>query len=272
MVHLSGGGDEAPSVIRELCREGVFQQSTNGLAKGYAQGNLVLLPPGQDADAFAKFCMGNPKPCPLLEVVESGPYGLVDMAKGVDLRTDLPKYLVYRGGKVVEERTDIKELWVEENQWVAFVIGCSFSFEDAIERAGLSVRHNELGTTVPMYKTTVDCRESGGYKGKMVMSMRPYKPQDIPKVINITGKFSRVHGAPLHVGKPKDIGISDLSKPDYGDPPEIRQGEVPVFWGCGVTPQLVLSQCRPNLSYITHKPGHMLVLDKLNADLARKYG
>ena len=251
------------STVRQACRSGRLTGPTPGLALGFVQANLVILP-REHADDFLLFCQRNPKPCPLLDVTEPGDVQPKGVAPGADLRTDLPAYRVWRNGELVGEPTDIRDLWRDD--FVSFVIGCSFTFENALLAEGLPVRHIEQGVNVPMYNTTRPCRPAGRFHGPLVVSMRPMTPTQAEAATRICARFPRVHGVPVHVGDPKAIGIADLSQPDYGDPVEIRPGEVPVFWACGVTPQAALMRSQLPLA-ITHKPGHMFLTDRRDADL-----
>jgi uncharacterized protein YcsI (UPF0317 family) len=232
-----------------------------------AQANLVVLPTGSghsEAAEFHQFCLANPKPCPLLEVTRPGDPVPRVLAPAADLRTDLPRYRVYRNGELADERTDIKELWRDD--LVAFLIGCSFTFERALLEAGVPVRHLELGRNVPMYRTTRQCVPVGRFQGPLVVSMRPIPVSLVSKATAVTEAYPQMHGAPVHVGDPAALGIEDLSVPDYGDPVPVREGEVPVFWACGVTPQAVaVASGVPFM--ITHSPGHMFITDHLDADI-----
>jgi uncharacterized protein YcsI (UPF0317 family) len=242
---------------RAAARAGEHRGPTAGLAPGHTQANLVVLPEA-DAFDFLRFCVRNPKPCPVLEVTEPGSPEPAETAPGADLRTDLPRYRVYRHGELAGEPTDVADLWRED--LVAFLIGCSFTFERAMLAEGLPVRHVEQGVNVPMYRTAVACRPAGRFAGPLVVSMRPMTPPQAVRATQITSRFPSVHGAPVHVGDAAPLGIADLDAPDYGDPVEVRDGEVPVFWACGVTPQAVAVASRPELM-ITHAPGHMFVTD-----------
>lgn len=233
------------------------------------QANLVVLPKTLAYD-FLLFCQRNPKPCPLLDVTDPGDPQPCGVALGADLRTDLPRYRVYRNGVMTEERTDIVDLWREDS--VGFLLGCSFTFEDALQHAGLEVRHlNELlpdgsPKNVPMYVTKLPCRSAGVFHGPTVVSMRPYSPANAVLAAQITARFPRAHGAPIHIGDPAAIGVRDISKPEFGDAVTIKPGEVPVFWACGVTPQAAVMQSKPEIA-ITHAPGHMFVCDLTDAQL-----
>ncbi|OQR98431.1 hypothetical protein ACHHYP_08666 [Achlya hypogyna] len=253
-----------PRQFRELCRSGSYADNSAGFAPGYAQANLVILPKEHAYD-FLLFCQRNPKPCPLLEVSDVGAVEMTRTAPGSDIRTDLPKYRIYEHGKLTAEISDIRDYWRDD--LVTFLLGCSFSFEGALANAGLNVRHWEEKCNVPMYRTNVPCDSAGVFSGKLVVSMRPYKPRDGIKAAMITGRYPNVHGSPVHMGNPADIGIADINRPDYGDVVTIREGEVPVFWACGVTPQAVLLASRPAFA-ITHAPGHMFVTDIANESLA----
>ena len=243
--------------VREACRSGEWTGPTSGLADGFAQANLVMLPESEAAD-FLLFCHRNPKPCPLLEVTAAGQTGLSHCAQDADLRTDLPKYRVWENGELIDEPTDITRFWRDD--LVSFLIGCSFTFEGAMQRAGLPVRHVDLGTNVPMYKTNIPCQPAGRFHGPLVVSMRPLKPADAIRAIQITSRYSAVHGAPVHFGDPSQIGISQIDRPDFGDAVPIYAGEVPVFWACGVTPQAAIMAAKPRFC-ITHAPGCMFVTD-----------
>jgi uncharacterized protein YcsI (UPF0317 family) len=249
--------------VRASCRRGELARPTPGLALGFVQANLVVLPKDWAFD-FLLFCQRNPKPCPLLDVTEPGDPEPKFVALGGDLRTDLPAYRVWRDGELVEEPTDIVKHWRDD--LVSFVIGCSFTFENALLAAGVPVRHIEQNVNVPMYRTNIACRSVGRFAGPMVVSMRPLTPELAVKAARICSRFPRAHGAPVHLGDPAAIGIRDIARPDFGDPVEIRPGELPVFWACGVTPQVVLMQARPPFA-ITHKPGHMFLTDLRDVDL-----
>jgi len=254
----------SPKEIRELIRRGEWQSPTAGLSPGYAQANLVILPKGLAFD-FLLFCQRNPKPCPLLEVTDPGSYEPVMTAPGADLRRDLPKYRVYRKGELQAEPTDLMELW--QHDLVAFLLGCSFTFEATLLKAGVPVRHLEEGKNVPMYITKQECQRAGAFHGPLVVSMRPVPSELISRTVQVTSRFPAVHGAPIHVGDPEALGIKDLNKPDFGEAVTIRKGEIPVFWACGVTPQALAQRARPELM-ITHSPGHMFITDLRDEELA----
>jgi uncharacterized protein YcsI (UPF0317 family) len=237
---------------------------TSGMAPGYVQGNLAILPKALAAD-FARFCQLNPKPCPLLGQSEPGDPRLPMLGEDLDIRTDIPLYRVWKKGELVEEVTDLKKVWRDD--LVSFVLGCSFSFEEALIEGGIELRHITLNVTVPMYRTSIATVPAGPFHGPMVVSMRPMKPADAIRAIQITTRFPSVHGAPVHVGKPELIGIADVMKPDYGDPLPVAADEIPVFWACGVTPQSVVATAKPEFC-ITHYPGCMLVTDRRNSEFA----
>jgi uncharacterized protein YcsI (UPF0317 family) len=249
--------------IRQHARSGALDGPTAGMALGYVQANLVVVRKELAFD-FLLFCQRNPKPCPLLDITELGSPEPRLVAPGADLRTDLPRYRVYEKGKLIDEPGDLEARW--EDNLVAFLLGCSFTFEGALINAGVPVRHLETGCNVPMYLTNRLCRPAGVFKGPMVVSMRPLTPELTVKAIEICGRFPRAHGSPIHFGDPQALGIRDLATPDFGDPVEMRPGEVPVFWACGVTPQAVAMEARPDL-LITHKPGHMFVTDLRDFEL-----
>ena len=250
------------AAVRAACRAGTLTGPTPGLAMGFVQGNLVIVPK-EFAFDFLLFCQRNPKPCPLLDVTDPGDPEPKTVAPGADLRTDLPAYRIWRDGQLAAEPTDIRPLWRDD--LVSFVIGCSFTFENALLEAGIPVRHIEHGSNVPMYNTDRPCRSAGRFAGPLVVSMRPMASEQALDATYICGRFPRAHGSPVHFGDPAAIGIADLSRPDYGDRVEVRPGEVPVFWACGVTPQAALMQAKLPLA-ITHKPGHMFLTDLRDAD------
>lgn len=254
---------EDPRAARAIIRAGEYTGHTAGIAPTFVQGNLCILPK-ELATEFAAFCQRNPKPCPVIGMGAPGDPSLPDLGD-IDIRTDVPRYRVFKDGKLVDEPTDIGTYWRDD--LVTFVLGCSFSFELPLLQAGLRLQHVERDTTVPMYRTSIDCVPAGRFRGKMVVSMRPFAPADAIRAIQVTSRFPAVHGAPVHLGLPEAIGVRDLMQPDFGDPPHIEPGQLPLFWGCGVTPQVVIEAARPSIC-ITHKPGAMLLTDKLNADLA----
>jgi len=250
--------------VRRLCRTGAFDGPTAGHAPGYVQGNLAILPRDW-ADDFLRFCHANPKPCPLLGVSDPGNHALPMLGADLDIRTDLPRYRVWKNGELADEPRDLLSVW--RGDLVSFVIGCSFSFEEALLQSEVPIRHIERGTNVPMYRTNIPTRAAGRFHGPMVVSMRPLAPSDAIRAVQITTRLPAVHGAPVHLGFPEKIGIKDLAKPDYGDPVPVEPGELPVFWACGVTPQAAIAAARPPFA-ITHSPGRMLVTDLKNAELA----
>ena len=253
-----------PSEIWEMIRSGQWTGPTPGMAKGYVQANLVVLPKDWAYD-FLVFAQRNPKPCPVLDITEPGDPEPRIVAPGADLRTDLPRYRVWKDGKLVEEPTDILSCW--QDDLVAFLLGCSFSFESALVEASIPIRHIECGCNVPMYITNIPCKPAGRLSGPMVVSMRPIPAAMVPKAVLATGRFPAVHGAPVHIGDPSLIGIKDISKPDFGDPVPINEGEIPVFWACGVTPQAALMASNVPFA-ITHAPGHMFICAVKDADYA----
>jgi uncharacterized protein YcsI (UPF0317 family) len=252
-----------PREVRRAIRLRRHTGHTAGLAPGHVQGNLCILP-REYAEEFRQFCERNPKPCPLIGMSAPGEPGIPALGADLDIRTDIPKYRVYEHGVLKEEVADLNALWRDD--LVSFVLGCSFSFEEALMKAGLRLRYVDEGRNVPMYRTSVDTTPAGRFRGKLVVSMRPFKPADAIRAIEITARYPRVHGAPVHIGFPEKIGIRDLDRPWVGDPTEVRDGELPVFWACGVTPQSVVLEAKPSLC-ITHAPGHMLVTDLKNESL-----
>ena len=243
--------------VRLACRRGEWTEPTAGLASNYAQANLVILPRDWAFD-FLLFCQRNPRPCPLISVTEAGSWQPSDVASDVDLRTDLPKYRIWRDGQLVDEPTDVRSLWRDD--LVSFLIGCSFTFEAALLRANVPVRHIELGRNVPMFRTNIPCTPAGRFSGPLVVSMRPLRPADAIRAVEVSSRFTGSHGSPIHIGFPEQIGIADINHPDYGDSVPVHEGELPVFWACGVTPQAALLEAKPPFA-ITHAPGCMFVTD-----------
>lgn len=255
--------------LRRAIRAGDWSGPTSGLARGHAQANLVILP-AAFADDFAEFCRRNPRPCPLLARTAPGNPCPADVAPESDLRADVPRYRVFRHGALQPgEATDISDLWRDD--FVAFLLGCSFTFENALLAAGLQVRHIDENRNVPMYRTSIPCEPAGPFAGPLVVSMRPYRAEQIAEVARITEEFSTMHGGPIHVGDPQLIGIADLARPDFGESVTVRDDELPVFWACGVTPQLALAAARPEIC-ITHSPGCMFVMDRTDESYRQKGG
>lgn len=254
----------SPQEMRGLIRKAEWTHPTSGLCLSHVQANLIVLPKDWAYD-FLVFAQRNPKPCPILDVTEPGDGEARLIAPGSDIRTDIPKYRIWKNGELVSEPTDIREYW--QDDLVAFLTGCSFSFEGALIEAGVPIRHIEMGRNVPMYITNIQCRTAGRLSGPTVVSMRPVRYEQVPKAVLCTGRFPSVHGAPIHIGDPAAIGIRNVDHPDFGDPVEIRDGETPVFWACGVTPQAVVMNSRPPFA-ITHAPGHMFIGDPKDAAYA----
>jgi len=246
-----------PKEIRKLIRKQEITGPTSGMAKGFTQANLVILKKEYAFD-FLLFCQRNPKPCPLLDVTEPGSFHPSKIAKEADLRKDIPKYRIYKDGVYTEEVTDITEYW--EDDMVGFLLGCSFTFETPLLENGIPIRHIEENCNVPMFKTNIACEKAGIFEGPTVVSMRPMSPKEAIRAIQITTNLPGVHGAPIHIGNPSQIGIRDISKPDFGDAVTIKDGEIPVFWACGVTPQAVAMESKPSIM-ITHAPGCMFISD-----------
>ncbi len=248
---------QTPKEIRQAIRQARYTGGTAGLAPGFVQANLVILPQAQAYD-FLVFCQRNPKPCPLIEVTDPGNPEPAGVAPGADLRTDVPRYRIYRDGRLDAEVTDITKEWRED--FVAFLLGCSFTFETALLQAGVPMRHIEENRIVSMWRTSLQCRPAGIFRGPVVVSMRPIPAPLIPRAVIVTARYPMAHGAPVHIGTPARIGIADVQKPDWGEAVTILPGEEPVFWACGVTPQAVALEARPPL-VITHAPGHMFITD-----------
>lgn len=253
----------SPAELRRMIRAGEHIGTTSGSAPGFVQCNIVIVPASHAGD-FLRFCQRNPKPCPLIAVGEPGDIALPSLGD-IDIRTDVPAYRVFRNGIPGEDVADIRALWRDD--FVVFALGCSFSFEEALLDGGLEVRNLSQGCNVPMYRTDIDCIESGVFHSKLVVSMRPFRAADAIRAIQVCSRFPAVHGAPIHLGDPQLIGIEDLSQPDYGDAVRVDHAELPVFWACGVTPQLALQAAGLPLA-ITHSPGCMLVTDMRNSQLA----
>lgn len=230
--------------------------TTAGFSAGFAQANLIALDKKYAFD-FLLFAQRNPKPCPLLGVLEPGEVSS-PLLVGGDIRTDIPSYRVFSHGSLIDEPTDATAYWTENT--VAFVIGCSFTFEQALIDNNVPVAHIDQGVNVPMYLTNIDCEPAGVFSGKMVVSMRPIPAGLVADAVRITSRYPAVHGAPVHVGEPGLIGIDDLAAPDFGDAVDIPAGWVPVFWACGVTPQSIVMHSKPELA-ICHSPGKMLITD-----------
>ena len=255
---------KSPHELRQSFRSGSLSMPTAGLASGYVQTNLAILPKDLAFD-FLLFCQRNQKPCPLIEVIEQGKSEPILTTPKADIKTDIGLYRVYENGKLVDELKDITKYWRDD--LVSFLLGCSFTFETAMQRAGIALRHIDENKNVSMYKTNLNTVPAGIFKGPMVMSMRPIKESQIVKAVQVTSRYPFTHGAPLHIGNPAAIGIKDLHKPDYGDQIDIKEGEVPVFWACGVTPQSVAVTSKPSLM-ITHSPGYMFITDLPEENLA----
>jgi uncharacterized protein YcsI (UPF0317 family) len=255
-----------PADARRRFRCGELTGVTSGLCLGYVQANLAVLP-AEAADEFGEFCRANPRPMPLIDVTEPGDPTPRRVAPGADLRTDLPRYRVYRRGRLVAEPSDVCDLW--RRDLVAFLLGCSFTAEAKLLEAGVRLRHQELGQNVPMFVTSVRCAPVGRFQGPVVVSMRPIDRKHVETARRVTADYPLAHGAPLQVGDPAALGLRDLDRPDFGDPIELQPEEVPVFWACGVTPQAVIMAVRPELA-ITHAPGHMFITDVPETAIRRR--
>lgn len=253
-----------PAELRERIRKGEYSGHTSGFAAGYVQCNIVILP-AEWANDFLRFCQQNPRPCPLITMAGSPGDPSLPLLGNIDIRSDVPSYRVFREGKLQEEVGDIAGIWRDD--LVTFALGCSFSFEEALLADGLDVRNISEGVNVPMYRSNIACQPAGAFAGNMVVSMRPFKAADAIRAVQICTRFPSVHGAPVHLGDPAQIGIADIAHPDYGESVSIAAHELPVFWACGVTPQVALENARPPFA-ITHSPGCMLVTDIRNSKLA----
>ncbi|MCF2947792.1 putative hydro-lyase [Paraglaciecola aquimarina] len=255
---------DTPQSIRQQIRNGDLTTPTSGYAPGFVQCNLVILPKTYAQD-FAKFCQLNPRSCPLIAMSERpGDFSLKTLGENIDIRSDIPLYRIYKQGQLVGESNDITHIW--QDDFVAFLLGCSFSFEEALIAEGIEIRNITEGKNVPMYKTNIQSKSVNGFAGNMVVSMRPMLAEDAQKSVTICQQFPQVHGAPIHIGAPQELGVLDINQPDFGDAVTIKDNEVPVFWACGVTPQVAIENAQPDIC-ITHSPGHMLITDIPNSQL-----
>ncbi|CAN7362869.1 MULTISPECIES: putative hydro-lyase [Pseudarthrobacter] len=257
---MTGRASMLPAEAREAFRAGLVEP-TSGWSRGYAQANVLSIPREHAFDLLL-FAQRNPKPCPILGILEPG-HTTGPLLAGGDIRTDVPKYTVYKNGEKVDEPTDITGYW--QDDLVTFLIGCSFTFEAALQDGGVRIAHIDQGVNVPMYRTNRACDPAGSMSGPMVVSMRPVPASQVADAVRITSRYPAVHGAPVHVGNPEELGIADLGRPDFGDAVKIPAGHIPVFWACGVTPQAAVMQSRPPLA-IGHAPGHMLITDARDSD------
>lgn len=258
---------KTPAEVRRLIRAGAYVGHTTGVALGYLQVNLAILPESY-AGEFLRFCQRNPRPCPLAGVSEVGSARIPSLGEDLDLRTDLPAYNIFRDGKHVETVTDIREHWRDD--FVAFALGCSLTFEEALLADGLRYRFldEKNGRRSAVYNTSIECVPAGRFTARMVCSMRPFRPADAIRAVQITSRFPLGHGAPVHIGLPHLIGIKDLVAEDiFKSDFRLLDDEIPVFWGCGVTPQRAIANARPPIA-ISHKPGNMLVTDVPSARTA----
>ncbi len=255
----------SPRQLRQAIRAGQFSGNTSGYSPGFVQGNLCILPKDWAAE-FLQFCQANPKPCPIIGMsTNPGDRDIPALGEDLDIATDIPSYRIFIDGKLDSEASQVADIWKDD--LVSFVLGCSFSFEEALIADGLEIRNITEGVNVPMYRSNISCSPAGRFSGKMVVSMRPMLPADAIRAVQICSRFPSVHGAPVHFGNPEMIGITDLYAPDFGDAVTLKENEVPVFWACGVTPQVAIEQAKPPFC-ITHSPGCMLVTDRRNSQLA----
>ncbi|HTN55434.1 MAG TPA: putative hydro-lyase [Microbacterium sp.] len=263
MTVLATPGQLAASrAARQAYRDGLAEP-TSGVAAGLTQANLIAVPADWAFETLL-YAQRNPKACPVLEVIEQGHVESA-LAPGSDIRTDIGRYRIWRDGELVEEVADATDAWAEHPDLVAFLIGCSFTFEAGLADAGIPIRHQQLGRNVPMYRTNIDCTPAGRLRGEMVVSMRPIPASRVADAVRISGRTPAVHGAPVHIGDPASLGIADLDEPDFGEPSEVHDGEIPVFWACGVTPQAAIMASRPPFA-VTHSPGHMFITDVPDAE------
>lgn len=253
----------SPRELRRSARQGAFTGLTTGHVPGFVQANLAIMPAADAAD-FVEFCGKNARSCPVLGVSEPGDPAMPELGEDIDVRTDLPQYWVYRDGQRVESTADVSALWQEDH--VAVAIGCWFSVEEALLEAGVRLRHLELGIQGSLFRTSLDTSPVGRFGGPMVASMRPFAEGDVDTVAEVTGRFERVHGAPIHIGDPAELGIRDIGKPDFGEVLVPEAGEVPIYWGCGLTALTALEHAKLPF-FITHAAGAMLVSDQRNSEL-----
>ncbi|MDQ6526645.1 putative hydro-lyase [Nocardioides sp. LHD-245] len=244
--------------LRQVIREERWTDTTIGLGLGQLQANLAIVPK-EDAYDFLLFCQRNPKPVPLLEVLDVGSPIVREIAADADVRTDLPRYRVFRNGELESEPLNLVDVW--EDDAVGFLLGCSLTFEQAMLAAGLPLRHIEADTPAPVYITDRQCAPAGKFSGPMVVSMRPIPADQVARAVQVTSRYPWGHGAPVHVGDPAALGIADLSAVDFGHAPNMKDGDIPVFWGCGITPQLAVESARPRYTF-THYAQHMFVSDR----------
>lgn len=249
--------DSSLTEVRAAIRSGQYRSHTAGLGRGYLQANLAIMPEAYALD-FMRYCQRNPKPCPLTGVSDTGNPSMFTMGSDIDIRTDIPAYNVYREGKLDGSVTDITDIW--QDDFVVFALGCSFTFEHALQKAGIALWHIDNDKTVPMFRSNIDTVPAGPFSGKMVVSMRAIPEARVREAVDISRRYPLAHGAPVFWGDPERLGISDISAPDWGDPAPVPKGHVPVFWACGVTPQVAIEAARLPIC-ITHKPGHMLITD-----------
>ena len=257
LINASREAIMAAQQARAAIRAG-FDKPTAGMAPGMTQANMICLPRDWAFD-FLLYAQRNPQSCPVLDVVEAGDYR-TPLAPGADLRTDIPRYRIWRQGKLADEVTDATALWQQHPDLVTFLIGCSFTFETPLREAGIDIRHITDSCNVPMYKTNRLCRPAGRLSGELVVSMRPIPADRVSDAVTISGRFPAVHGAPVHIGEPHLLGIEDIQRPDFGDAVRIEPGEIPVFWACGVTPQAAVMRSGVPFA-ISHAPGHMFITD-----------
>jgi len=250
--------------IRTSIRNSEYLGCTSGLAPNLVQGNLVIMEESY-ANEFIQYCRQNPKPCPVIGVSKAGDVSIPELCDDLDIRVDVPEYCIFQNGELKGSVPHIKGYWNEN--MVSIVLGCSFSFEDALIQAGLNVRNIDMGVNVSMFETNVATQATENFSGNMVVSMRPYKQSQIEQVVETTEPFTMAHGAPVHIGNPEGIGVTELNNPQYGSPVTIKEDEIPVFWGCGVTTQKAIEQAQLPL-VITHAPGKMLITDRTYSELS----
>jgi len=253
-----------PVEVRRAIRIGRFKGFTNTVAHGYVQGNLVIVPEKYAGD-FESYCRGNPRPCPVLGISDPGCPRIPALADDMDLRTDVGEYRIFRAGSESGTAGDIRDLW--RSDFVAFVLGCSFSFEQELMKASVRLRHIDEGSVSPMYITNIDTVAAGEFDGKLLVSMRGLRPADAIRAVEITSRFPAFHGAPIHIGKPEMIGV-ELARPYGGHGlTELKDDELPVFWACGATAQAALERAHLPIA-ITHSRAHMVVTDRRSEEFA----
>lgn len=249
----------SPHEIRNEIRLKRWNGTTYGLAKKYAQVSPVILAE-KYADDFLRLCKVNPKIFPLYGVSETGNSKLSFLGEDVDVKSDLSSYRVYSNGQFNGNTGSIKEIW--QDDFVTFAIGCSLSFEEILIMQGIPLRHLQENKKIPAYQTNIELNSTGAFSGKTFVTMRQFSTLDSTKATTLTAQFPKFHGAPLHSGDCTQIGIKDLSKPDYGDTPTLYKDDIPLYWACGITVLQVIEKAEMPIAIVVN-PGYMLITDLL---------